>query len=244
MSRSNVEGAKTELNSGVRGLIMSFGKSFARYMYCRMLGFAAHSEQPDATHLPVFIGVASVHRPQRVVEFGSGSGYFSTLTFLDQTVFPSVLRADSYENNSEWMRRMQVRLAGNPRATCDFFEGRMRDAVSRADLAAADLIFIDDSLTGWERAHTIKELARVLPESTITIVHDYELPALRIASRKFEHQVEFTTFTPQNCAVWNGNPHRRALLESVARRLEENASCLNVTGAGGWAKVFLSRTNG
>jgi len=90
----------------------------------------------------------------------------------------------------------------------------------------------------------VKEVARICHEHPITIVHDYELPALRIACRKFEHQVEFTTFTPQSCAVWNGNPHRRALLESVAHRLEENASCFNVTDAGGWAKVFLSRTNG
>jgi len=146
MSRGNVEGAKTELNSGVRDLIMSFGKSFAKSMYCRMLGFAARSEQPYATHLPVLIGVASVHRPQRVVEFGSGD--FSTLTFLDKAVFPSLLRVESYENNPAWMHQMQAKLADNPRVAYRFFEGRMRDAVSSADLPAADLIFVDDSPNG------------------------------------------------------------------------------------------------
>jgi len=183
--------------------------------------------------------VAAACHPQRVVEFGSGD--FSTLTFLDQAVFPSVLRVESHENNLDWMQQMQAKLAGNPRVAYRFFEGRMRDAVSGADLAAADLIFIDDSPNGWERAHTVKEVARICRERPITIVHDYELPALRVACRKFEHRVEFTTFTPQSCAVWNGNPERKALLESVARRLEENASCLSVTDARGWFTVFSSR---
>ena len=136
---------------------------------------------------------------------------------------------------------MQLKLAGNPRAAYHFFEGRMRDAVSRADLAAADLIFLDDSPTGWERAHTIKELARIRPERPITIVHDYDLPAIRVACRRFEHRFAFTAFTPQSCAVWNGSPDRRVLLESVTRGLQENVARLSVMDARGWFTVFCSR---
>lgn len=220
-------------------MIMSHLKSFVKYFWCRILGAAARSEQAYATHIPVLIGVAAACFPQWVIEFGSGD--FSTLTFLDQAVFPSVRRVESYENNRDWMQHMRAKLAGNPRVVYRFFEGRMRDAVSSANLSAADLIFIDDSPNGWERAHTVKEVALICHEQPITIVHDYELPALRVACRKFEHRVEFTPFTPQSCAVWNGNPDRKALLEGVARRIEENASRLSVTDVRGWAKVFLSR---
>jgi hypothetical protein len=215
--------------------MLSF-EAAAKYLYCRTLGIVARSEHPYATHLPVLVGVASAFRLERVVEFGSGD--FSTLTFLDQVVFPNVLRIESYENNLEWMQHVQARLAGNPRAVCHFFEGRMRDAVCRADLAAADLIFIDDSPSGWERAHTIKELAREYLERPMTIVHDYDLPAIRVACRKFEHRFPFTFFTPQSCAVWNGDRHRRTLLEGVAQRIHEHAFRLSVTDARGWAKVF------
>ncbi len=211
-------------------------KTFAKYLYCRALGIVAQSEQPFATHIPVLVGVAAACLPQRLVEFGSGN--FSTLAFLDETVFPSLRCVESYENNLYWMQQMEAKLAGNPRVACRFFEGRMRGAVSTANLAAADLIFMDDSPSGWERSHTLIEVARKCGERPITIVHDYELPTIRLACRMFEHRSAFTTFTPQCCAVWNGNPHRKALLESVAHRLDENASRLSVTDARGWAKVF------
>jgi len=208
----------------------------AKYLYCRTLGIVARSEHPYATHIPVLVGVAAAFRPRSVVEFGSGD--FSTLTFLDQVAFPNVLRVESYENNLEWMHRVQAKLGGNPRAVCHFFDGRMRDAVSGANLVEADLIFIDDSPSGWERAHTINELARVRLDRPITIVHDYDLPAIRVACRRFEHRFAFTTFTPQCCAVWNGNPDRKVLLESVSSKLQENVARLSVTDARGWSRVF------
>jgi hypothetical protein len=210
----------------------------AKYLYCRTLGIAARSEQPYATHIPVLVGLAAAFLPQRLVEFGSGD--FSTLTFLNEMVFPSLIGLSSYENNLSWNQRMEAKLAGNPRVNLHFFEGRMRDAVSTASLAEADVIFIDDSPSGWERAHTVAAVAQACGERPITIVHDYDLPAIRVACRKFEHRFPFTHFTPQSCAVWNGNRHRKALLESVAHRLEQHASLLSVTDAGGWAKVFCA----
>ncbi len=217
-------------------VVMPSLETVAKYLYFRALGTVARNEQPFATHMPVLVGVAAACLPERLVEFGSGN--FSTLAFLDEAVFPSLLRIESYENDLYWMQQTEAKLAGNPRVAYRFFEGRMRDAVHGADPAAADLIFIDDSMSGWERAHTVREVARNCGERPITIVHDYELPAVRLACRRFEHRFAFTTFTPQTCAVWNGNPHRRALLERIAQSLEENASRLSVTDARGWAKVF------
>jgi hypothetical protein len=211
-------------------------KSLAKYLYCRALGIVARSSQPHATHIPVLVGVAAAVLPQKLVEFGSGN--FSTLAFTDETAFPSLVHVESYENDRLWMQRMEAKLAGNLRVACRSFEGRMRNAVSGANLASADLILVDDSLSGWERSLTLIEVARNCGERPITIVHDYELPTLRLACLKFERRFAFATFTPQCCAVWNGNPHRKTLLESVARKLEENASRLSVTDARGWAKVF------
>jgi hypothetical protein len=229
----------SSLNVAVTAAVMLFFEAVAKYLYCRALGIVGCSEQPYATHIPVLVGVAATCLPERLVEFGSGD--FSTLAFLDETVFPSLLRIESYENNLHWMQQMKAKVAGNPRVVVHFFEGRMRAAVSGANLAAADLIFVDDSLTGWERAHTVTEVARICHERPIAVVHDYELPGIRLACRKFEHRFAFTSFTPQSCAVWNGNPHRRALLEGISRRIEENAPRLSVSDARGWAKVFCAQ---
>jgi len=78
-------------------------EAFAKYVYCRTLGIVGPSEQPYATHIPVLVGVAAACLPDRLVEFGSGD--FSTLTFLDETVFPSLLSIESYENNPQWMQQ-------------------------------------------------------------------------------------------------------------------------------------------
>jgi len=225
-----------DLAMAVTGGVTSHLRAFAKFLYCLAVGVAPRSEQPHATHLPVLVGVAAACLPERVVEFGSGN--FSTLAFLDETVFPSLRSIESYENDSHWVRQMEAKIAGNPRVNLRYFEGRMRGAVSGAGLATADLIFVDDSLTGWERAHTIREVARNCGERPVTVVHDYELPGIRIACRRFEHRVAFTPFTPQSCAVWNGNPLRKPLLESAAHRLEQNASRLNVTDLRAWAGVF------
>jgi hypothetical protein len=211
-------------------------KALAKQLYCRTQGMVPRSEQPFATHIPVLIGVAAVCFPHRLIEFGSGN--FSTLTFLDERIFPSLNQIESYENDLSWMQEMETKVAGDSRVTCRFFEGKMRDAVSQAGVAAADLIFIDDSANGWERAHTVTEVARTCREKPITIVHDYDLPAIRFACRKFDYRFPFTAFTPQSCAVWNGNPGRRAWLEGVERRITENASRLPAADAQGWAKVF------
>ena len=213
-------------------------EGFVKRLYFGVLGAVARNEMPFATHLPVLVAVASVCLPQRLIEFGSGN--FSTPAFLDQAVFPSVRCIESYENDANWMQQVEMRLAGNPRVSLRFFEGRMRDAVSSTNLAAADLIFIDDSVSGRERAHTVREVARTCGERPITIVHDYELPAIRFACREFEHRFAFPQFTPQCCAAWNGDRRREALLERVTQRLGENANQLGVTDLKGWAKVFLA----
>jgi hypothetical protein len=216
--------------------IMPSVRAIAKYLYYRGLGVAACSEQPYATHIPVLVGVVGACLCERLVEFGSGN--FSTLIFLDETVFPSPLRIESYENDLSWMQQMEGKLAANPRIAYRFFNGRMRDAVSSANLAAADLIFIDDSPNEWERAETVKEVARTCGKRPITIVHDYDLPMIRFACRKFEHRFPFISFTPQSCAVWNGDPNRKALLRSVAQRIQQHAARLSVTDARGWKKVW------
>ena len=219
-------------------IVMTSLEAVAKYLYCRTLGIAARSEQPYATHIPVLVGVAAAFLPKRLVEFGSGD--FSTLAFLDETAFPSLVQLSSYENNLSWVRHMETKLAGNPRVDLRFFEGRMRDAVSTANLAAADLIFVDDSPSGWERGHTLAAVAQSCRKRQLTIVHDYDLPGIRVACRKFEHRFPFTQFTPQSCAVWNGDQPSRGLLESVAHRLEEYAAHLSVTDARGWARIFCA----
>jgi len=205
-------------------------------LWVRLIGATSTCEQPHATHIPVLIGIAAACHPKHLIEFGSGN--FSTLAFLDETAFPSLSLIESYENDPVWMGQMEEKLAGNPRMAYRFFEGRMRDAVCRANLAEADLIFIDDSSDSWERAHTIREVTPACGERAIAIVHDYELPAIRFACRKFEHRFIFPMFTPQTCAAWNGDARRKQIMDRVARKIEENNTTLKVTDVSGWANAF------
>jgi hypothetical protein len=217
-------------------------KRWVRNLYNLSIDLAPRSEEPYATHVPVLVGVAAVLRPKRLIEFGSGS--FSTLSFMDDVAFPSLEQVNSYENNKEWFEQVQQRTRGNSRIDLQYFAGDMYQAVAGADVAAADMIFLDDSPTAEERVKTVKEVSRLGRNGPVAILHDYELWRLRLAARQFEHRVAFDAFHPQSCAMWHGHPERRPILEDVARTISQHASDVPLTDIRAWIRVFTVKSNG
>src|ERR1700729_4424854 len=130
-------------------------KRYVLEIFNRIIDLAPRSIEPYATHVPVLVGVAAALKPKRLIEFGSGS--FSTLSFLDDVAFPSLEEVRSYENNEEWFKQIQAKSRGSSRVDLQYFAGDMYRAVAGANVAAADMIFLDDSPSAEERVKTVKE---------------------------------------------------------------------------------------
>jgi hypothetical protein len=211
-------------------------KRYARAIFNRVIDLAPRSKEPYATHVPVLVGVAATCKPKLLIEFGAGS--FSTLSFLDEVAFPSLQEVRSYENNKEWFEQIRERSHHSSRVNLQYIEGDMYRAVASANVADADMIFLDDSPTAETRVPTVKEVSRLCGERPIVILHDYELWRLRLAARKFENCVAFDTFHPQCCAVWHGHPGRRPILENVNRTIRQHASDISLADIRGWGDIF------
>ena len=168
-------------------------------LFEQIICLAKRSNEPYATHVPILVGVAAVCQPERVIEFGSGD--FSTVSFLDETAFPSVRRVDSYENDREWFDQVRQKLSSSRRVNIHFVEGEMYKAVCAANPYAADMIFIDDSPTDRARVPTVEEVARSCGAQPVVIMHDNDLWRLRFATQNFEHRISINTFNPQCCIM-------------------------------------------
>jgi hypothetical protein len=214
-------------------------KQYALKIYNRFIDLAPRSKEPYATHVPVLVGVAAAYKPKLLIEFGAGS--FSTLSFMDQIAFPSLEEVRSYENNEQWLEQIQERSRGSSRVNLQYVAGDMYQAVAKANVDTADMIFLDDSPTAQARVPTVKEVSRLCGERPIVILHDYELWRLRLAAREFENCVAFDTFNPQCCAVWHGHPERRSALENINRTIHQHEGDIPLTDIRAWANTFARR---
>jgi hypothetical protein len=219
-------------------------KRWLKKLYHLSIDLGPRSQEPYATHVPILVGVAAAFKPKRLIEFGSGS--FSTLSFLDNVAFGSLEEVQSYENNKEWFEQVQKKLPDNSRVDLQFFPGDMHRAIAGADVAAADMIFIDDSPapTPEERVKTVKEVSKLCGQRPVVVLHDYDILKLRLGARNFEHLVVFDAFNPQSCAVWHGHPERRPILEEVNRTIRQHADNVPLTNVRAWIDVFTAKSNG
>jgi hypothetical protein len=213
-----------------------FLKRYAHGIYDRIINLAPRSKNPYATHVPVLVGVAATYKPKLLIEFGSGS--FSTLSFLDEVAFPSLQEVRSYENNKEWFGHIQEKCGRSSRLNLKYVAGDMYRAVAGANVADADMIFLDDSPTAETRVPTVKEVSRLCGEKPIVILHDYDLWRLRLAAHKFENCVSFDTFNPQCCVVWQGHSERRSILENINRTIRQHANDVSLTDTRAWINIF------
>ena len=205
----------------------------ARSVYERWIGLKPRCDLPYATHLPVLALAMAVWRPVRIVEFGTGG--FSTHAFLDRGVFPWVESLVSYEDNREWFDITAGTLGAEPRFSVRYFEGPIKLAATRENLADADLIFLDDSALGAERAQTIRAVAAVCGARPLVVIHDYEVMPIRAAARAFEHRVGVKAWNPQCCLAWNGDPSRLKRVQALVRLLERECGGGAVTDLRHWA---------
>jgi hypothetical protein len=213
---------------------MSWIYKLVRFSYRRAIRLAPKDPVAYATHLPVLVGLASVVRPKVVVEFGSGT--YSTLTFLNRGIFPSVESLISFEDDPAWYEKMKGLVSGDNRASIRQVRGSIASQVRSITGHAVDLIFVDDS-DEHGRAGTLRELSKL--SDTAVILHDYNLPRIRWATRMFERRYCFNIWNPQTCVLWNGNLPWDRHLKRVDGLLKSHCD-LSVDDAVGWRQVLTS----
>jgi hypothetical protein len=173
-------------------------------------------------------------RPKTVVEFGSGT--FSTLTFLDRAIFPSVESLVSFENDAVWYEKMKQLVSGDGRASIRQVTGPIASQVGSIAWNTVDLVFVDDS-DEFGRAATVRELSKQRISGVAIILHDYEILRLRSATRMFERRYCFKPWNPQTCVLWNGHLSCDRQLNEIDGVLRSHDT-LSVEDTASWCRVL------
>jgi hypothetical protein len=200
---------------------------------------AERADDPYATHVPVLIGLARMLNVERVIEYGCG--HYSTLTFLDRSAFPGLIKLLSLENDAEWFEKIAGQVNGDPRVEMWNVSGPMSSAASVTELSGYDIAFIDDSMNPSERATTIREIAAKRPDSTVVVVHDYETAEYRRAARAFTNRFNFDSLNPNTGVLWNNAPITKRDLRSLDKLIKRHAGRLQPSDVRGWVQALTVR---
>jgi hypothetical protein len=214
--------------------LTSYGGRGWRKLKAVVRGLAPRAENPYATHVPVLVGLGSIRRIERVLEFGCG--HYSTHTFLRRSVFPDLKVLRSVENDATWAATIRDAVKDDARCTVTVVDGAMREAVSKFDLESFDLVFVDDSATAEERAATIRALASVMPANPWLVIHDYEVEEYRRACAALKQRFTFKAYNPQTGLV--ANTGLNGELRTLDRLLKNNRARLAPDNVDGWLRVL------
>lgn len=192
-------------------------------------------DKPYTTHMPVLTAIPRLTRVERVLELGCGD--FSTMTFLNRSIFPDLQALHSWEDDREWMERVRSAAGDDPRIQMEFIEDW--DASLRArDMADYDLIFVDNGRQFHERASTIRTVMKLAVPRNIVVIHDFEFTTYRVAAQTSPHRYAFSVFFPHTGVAWQGDRLDRRRLQQVSRILQENAQKVLPEQVETWAKLF------
>jgi hypothetical protein len=214
--------------------LTTYGRRGWRKLKAVARGLAPRAENAFATHVPVLVGLGSIRRIERVLEFGCG--HYSTTTFLRRSVFPDLKELHSVENDPSWAATIRETVKDDARSVVTVVDGAMSDAVRKFDLDTFDLIMVDDSTTAEERTATIRTLASLLPENPWVVIHDYEVDEYRRACAGLKQQFTFKAYNPQTGLV--ANSEFSGDLRTLDRRLKKNRSQLRPDNVDGWLRVL------
>lgn len=189
-----------------------------------------------ATHVPVLVGLARLLDVERVIEYGCGE--YSTLTFLNRAAFPRLVKLLSLENDAEWFARIAGRVGDDPRAEMVSVGGSMSAAASGVEIGGYDLAFLDDSTTVAERAATIREVTGRPADSTVVVIHDYEMAEYQQAVRGFTNRYRFDCLNPNTGVLWNDAPVTEPALHALDESIKQHTGRLRPEDVDGWVRAL------
>jgi len=172
-------------------------RRLAKTGFNRWIGLVEVSAEPYRTHVPVLIQLAQLLKPRRIAEFGMG--HFSTSIFLDRVCFPLVERLTSFEDDSEWFAVIAKKHSQDLRFEPNLVPGPMWKTAVKLRASDYDLVLVDDSKTECDRAKTLLALrvAQRITKGPVVVVHDAELPRVRVATLVFPNRMYFYDLCPQ-----------------------------------------------
>jgi len=192
---------------------------------------APRARNDYATHIPILIGLARLRKIRSVLEFGCG--HYSTLTFLNASVFPDLEQLHSIENDDAWATTIQEAAKNDPRWTLQLVNGEISESIP--DLESFDLILIDDSKTSAQRAATIRSVATKQPQHPWIVIHDFEVDEYRDAASAFKHRYRFRAYNPETGVVANSPLDLTALNRSI----KQNAKSLDPDNIKAWSSAIM-----
>jgi hypothetical protein len=195
---------------------------------------AAKHKEAYGSHLPVLIAVARLLRPRRLLELGAG--LFSTAAFADKALFPTLEGIVSLEDDPKWLRRIEKQLHANHRVGLKAVRA-IPDWVATADLAAHDLIFIDNGRQIAERVSTIRAVLCRARSDAVIVVHDFQYAPYKDAVTD-----PWTAFSFDACAPSTGIIFQDAMLLDDLKAAEDMIKVhlprIQPSMAQVWAEVF------
>lgn len=202
----------------------------------KLFGPAPRAEKDYATHIPALLALARAIKVERVLELGCGE--YSTLTFLNPVAFPSLVSLESLETDQAWLDKISAASGNDLRVRTRLVRGAMRSVIEQTDLDDYDLILVDDSTSGEERAATICAITARQPKRAVVAIHDFEIQAYREAAGAFQHQFIFKAFNPQTGVVWNGEESLTKALRHAGSTMKRYAKKLEPDDVNGWSNVL------
>jgi hypothetical protein len=182
-------------------------RRLAKEYFNRSIGLVGISEEPYKSHVPILIQLGQSLKVRRIAEFGMG--HFSTSIFLDRSLFPLVEELKSFDDDPEWFSVIANKHAADSRFNASLVPPPMWKTALKLRAFNYDLVFVDDSRSGGERAKSLLALrmSRGITKGPVVVVHDVELPVLRAATWAFPNRKYFRDFCPQTGALcWKSQP--------------------------------------
>jgi len=198
--------------------------------------FPERAANPYGTHIPVLIGLARIFEVRRVLEFGCGQ--YSTLMFLNRAAFPHLVELMSLETDFNWLNSLAKQTDSDLRVKLEHVKGQMRSAVLDIELNNYDLVFIDDSTTAEDRAATIYGIAAKRADSTVIVIHDFEVSLYRQAIKSFANKFKFDTLNPHTGIAWNKANLSKRKLRQLRSLIKRHSKYLEPDDIKGWSQVL------
>lgn len=192
---------------------------------------AQRATNPYATHIPVLIALGKMINAQYVLELGCGE--YSTLTFLNSSIFPHLKKLHSIENDREWAEKVLSLTNSDKRLDLIAIEGSIAKAVNASLVQSMDLIFIDDSVSAEERAETIKQVCKYANKSVVVVIHDFETKSYRDSIKGFTKAFRFMAFNPNTGILWNNSSLSKQKLSQLNNLFMKNRN-LELTAEQQW----------
>ncbi len=219
------------------------GVFYVENIYKHMIRLAPRSLDDYSTHLPVLCALATLIRPTRIVEYGSG--LISTATFLNRTIFTELNSLLSFENNSEWHEKVANQIGHDRRLQLRVVDGPMMGVVSDHDIFGADLVFVDDQDSFQpsvpRRSDTIAAIAAIRPSRIPIVIHDIEVWHLHRSAGRFDHMFRFDGLHPQTGVAWNDRWGGAAQLPALNRLIRRFCKKVSSRDLAEWALILEQR---